>query len=70
MTLIHACALIYQGRVGRDTADICRSAPVKLFILTPDIGRFCAPDPTCCSLHLISTCDCTALLIKLLCYES
>ena len=41
MTLIHACALIYQGR---DTADICRSAPVKLFILIPEKGGLYAPD--------------------------
>ena len=37
MTLIHARALFY---LGRDTADICRSAPVKLFILTPEKGGF------------------------------
>ena len=55
---------------GCETADTCCSVPVKLFILTPDMGRFYAPDPWCSSSHLISTCDCTALLIKLLFYES
>ena len=67
MTLIHACALIY---LGGGTADVCRSAPVKLFILTPEKGGLYASDLRCYSLHLISTCDFTALLIKLLCYES
>ena len=56
---------------GRDSADICCSALVKLIILTPEKGGFYAPDHRCYSLHLISTYDCTSLLINLrLCYES
>ena len=62
MTLIHVRALIYQGC---DTADICRSTPVKLFILTPDIGGLYASDLRCYSLHLISTCDLHSFTYKI-----